>query len=57
MPAAADIDWLQLFFAALGGGLTVKVVDIIYQEVRRRLETTRSATRFVDEHPLLKAAD
>jgi hypothetical protein len=54
-----EISWLQLFSAALGGGLTVKIVDIIYQEVRRRLDQTRSATKFVDEHldPLLKAAD
>ena len=59
MPLSSDIDWLQLFIAALGDGLTVKVVDIIYQEVRRRSEKTQSAARFVDEHldPLLKAAD
>ncbi len=35
---APDIDWLQLFTAALGGGVTVKVLDIIYQEFRRRSE-------------------
>ncbi len=57
--AVADVDWLQLFTAALGGGMTVKAVDIIYQEVRRRLEKTQSVTKFVDDHldPLLKAAD
>ena len=39
--------------------MTVKVVDIIYQEVRRRLDKTQTVTKFVDEHldPLLKAAD
>jgi hypothetical protein len=59
MPIIPDIDWLQLFTAALGGGLTVKAVDIIYQELRRRSEKRQSAKTFVDEHldPLLKAAD
>jgi hypothetical protein len=59
MPVTNDFSWLQLFAAALGGGLTVKAVDIIYQEVRHRLDKTQSATKFVDEHldPLLKAAD
>lgn len=59
MPTSAGIDWVQLFTAALGGGLTVKAVDIIYQEIRRRSDKTQSATKFVDEHldPLLKAAD
>jgi hypothetical protein len=59
MADAMGIEWLQLFSAALGGGLTVKTVDIINQEARRRLDQTKSATKFVDEHmdPLLKAAD
>lgn len=59
MPTPAGIDWVQLFTAALGGGVTVKAVDIIYQEIRRRLDKTQSAAKFVDEHldPLLKAAD
>lgn len=45
--------------AALGGGFTVKVLDILYQELRRRSERSRSVHRFVDEHldPLLKASD
>lgn len=59
MPAPTDFSWLQLFGAALGGGVTVKAIDIIYQEVRRRLDTTQTARKFLDEHldPLLKAAD
>jgi hypothetical protein len=59
MPASGDFSWLQLFAAALGGGVTVKAIDIIYQEVRRRQDTTQTARKFVDEHldPLLKAAD
>jgi hypothetical protein len=59
MPASADFSWLQVFGAALGGGVTVKAIDIIYQEVRRRQDTTQTAKKFVDEHldPLLKAAD
>lgn len=54
-----SFDWIQLFAAALGGGLTVKLVDIAYQEIRSRMESRRTAARFVDEHldPLLKAAD
>jgi hypothetical protein len=52
-------EWLKLLAAALGGGVTVKVLDILYQEFRRRSESSESAKRFVDEHldPLLKAAD
>jgi hypothetical protein len=59
MPASGDFSWLQLFAAALGGGVTVKAIDIIYQEVGRRQDTTQTVRKFVDEHldPLLKAAD
>lgn len=55
----AEGGWFQLLGAALVGGVTVKMLDIVYQEIRRRLDHTRSAVRFVDEHldPLLKAAD
>ncbi len=55
----AETGWFQLLAAALGGGVTVKVLDILYQELRRRSERSRSAEQFVDEHldPLLKAAD
>ena len=52
-------EWLKLLAAAFGGGVTVKFFDILYQEFRRRTESSESAKRFVDEHldPLLKAAD
>lgn len=52
-------DWLRLLAAAFGGGLTVKLLDILYQEVRRRSDRTEAAKQFVDKHldPLLKAAD
>ncbi|HEX7072470.1 MAG TPA: hypothetical protein VF226_00360 [Hyphomicrobiaceae bacterium] len=52
-------DWLKLLGAAVGGGVTVKVLDILYQEFRRRSDSSASAKRFVDQHldPLLKAAD
>ena len=55
----AGATWLDLLAAAVGGGLTVKVIDIIYQEIRRRSEQAGTAKHFVDEHitPLLKAAD
>lgn len=50
---------LQLISVALGSGLTVKVLDIAYSEIRRRADHSRTAKRFVDEHldPLLKSAD
>jgi hypothetical protein len=46
----ADIEWFKLLTAAFGGGLIVKVLDILYQEIRRVLERSQSARRFVDEH-------
>ena len=51
-------EWFRLV-AALGGGLVVKFLDILYAELRRRSEKSEKAKRFVDEHldPLLKAAD
>ncbi|MCT9000711.1 hypothetical protein [Chelativorans intermedius] len=54
-----DAGWGQLFVAALGGGSTVKILDIAYQEWRKRREKSDSAEQFVDRHldPLLKAAD
>ncbi len=54
-----DISWGQLFVAALGGGFTVKVLDIAYQEFRHRKARTLSTEELVDQHlgPLLKAAD
>ncbi|HXY99618.1 MAG TPA: hypothetical protein VEI03_06430 [Stellaceae bacterium] len=55
----AETGWLQAAAAGLGGGLTVKVLDIIYLEIRRRFERSGAATQFVDEHldPLLKSTD
>lgn len=55
----ADAEWIKLLTAALGGGLVVKALDILYQEIRLRSDRSQSAQRFVDEHldPLLKAAD
>jgi hypothetical protein len=54
-----DADWFKLLTAALGGGFVVKLLDIMYQEVRRRSDRAQSGKRFVDEHldPLLKTAD
>jgi hypothetical protein len=55
----ADPSFGQLFVAALGGGFTVKVLDIAYQEYRHWKTQWKSAEQFVDEHldPLLKSAD
>lgn len=52
-------DWLRLLAAAFGGGLIVKLLDIVYQEARRRTDRSEAAKQFVDRHldPLLKAAD
>ena len=54
-----DIGWDSLFAAALGGGLTIKLLDLGYQELVRRFERKGSARKFVDENldPVLKAAD
>jgi hypothetical protein len=56
---AEEFHWWQAILAGLGGGSIVKAVDIAYLEIRRHLEGSKTATRFVDEHldPLLKAAD
>jgi hypothetical protein len=50
-----DITWGQLFVAALGGGFTVKLLDIAYQEFRHRKTRNLTAEEFVDQHlgPLL----
>lgn len=50
---------IELIFAALGGGVTVKILDVIYQEIRNRSDRTRSARAFVDQHldQVIKAAD
>src|SRR5687767_11822702 len=55
----AEPGWGSLFVAALGGGFTVKLLDIAYQEFRLRHSRSQDARQFVDEHltPLLKAAD
>jgi hypothetical protein len=59
MPITSDVSWFQLSALALGSAFAVKIADIFYQEIRRRLDRTHAATAFVDEHldPVLKAAD
>ena len=55
----ANPDWLALFTAALGGGLTVKALEIAYQEYTSRKVERTTGTRNVDAslEPLLRAAD
>ena len=55
----ADASWWQLLATSIGGGATVKLLDIAYAEYRSRKLDSVSATEFVDAHldPLLKAAD
>lgn len=55
----SDVGWWKLISVALGSGLTVKLLDIVYQEYLKRNTDKRSTREFVDEHldPLLKAAD
>jgi hypothetical protein len=50
---------VELVAVALGSGLTVKVLDILYQEWRHRSAKKQSASDFVEQHldPLLKSAD
>ena len=51
--------WLDLFAAAVSGGLIVKFLDVAYAEYRRRSEKSISSMDMVDRHldPILKAAD
>jgi hypothetical protein len=53
------LEWTKVFVAAIGGGLVVKLFDIAYLEIRRRIDKQQTSTSFVDQHldPLLKAAD
>lgn len=55
----ADPDWFALFTAALGGGFTVKALEIGYQEYRSWKTERTSGTRNIDAslEPLLRAAD
>ncbi len=54
-----DQSWLALFGAAFGGGFTVKLLDIGYQEYRTWTTRQTEDTKTVDERlePLLRAAD
>ena len=45
-----DISWEELFGVALGGGFTVKNLDIAYQEFRHRNAQTLSTEELVDQH-------
>lgn len=55
----AKASLVELFVAALGGGFTVKLLDIAYTEFRQRRSQAETATTFVNRHlePLLKSAD
>lgn len=55
----ADQSWLSLFGAAFGGGFTVKLLDIGYQEYRTWKTRHTEDTKTIDERlePLLRAAD
>jgi len=52
-------NWNQMLLAAFGGGLTVKSLDIAYQEFQARFSRKRGGRKLVDDHldPILKAAD
>ncbi len=54
-----DAQLVNLITVALGSGLTVKVLDIIYQEWRQTTTRRITAKEVVDRHldPLLKSAD
>jgi len=51
--------WIDLFAAALSGGIVVKLLDYLYLEYRRRKEASDISQHIVDRHldPVLKAAD
>lgn len=56
MPAQG---WLSLFAAALGGGFTVKTLEIVHQEYRSWRTERSTGAKSVDAslEPLLHAAD
>jgi hypothetical protein len=51
--------WWQLLIAAIGGGVIVKLLDVLYLEIRRVLERRTTVEDFVQSKldPILKAAD
>jgi len=55
----ADQGWLTLFTAALGGGATIKILEIAYEEYRtwktRRTDDTKTIDASLE--PILRAAD
>ena len=55
----SETNWIQLFVSAVLGGLTVKLLDIGYQEYQARKAKSTKAEELVDLHldPLLKSAD
>lgn len=51
--------WTQLIISALGGGFTVKILDIAYQEIRNKGHKQQTIDKLVDENldPILKSCD
>lgn len=54
-----DASWLALLAAALGGGATVKFIEIVYDQFRRWTDRREGDAKVVDRNlePLLRAAD
>lgn len=55
----ANSDWNSIWTAAFGAGFTVKLFDIGYSEIRRRLDSKKSTRDFLDSHLsyVLKSGD
>lgn len=51
--------WAQLLISAIGGGITVKLLDIAYQELRHRGNKQQAINKLVEENldPILKSTD
>lgn len=51
--------WFDLLTAAVSGGVVVKVLDVVYAEIRRHFDGAKNAKEFVSTHldPVLKSAD
>ncbi|MBN8742983.1 MAG: hypothetical protein J0I24_01605 [Thiomonas arsenitoxydans] len=54
-----DVTTWQLITVALGSGVTVKIADIAYQEIKSLFVRSQAQQQFVERHldPLLKATD
>lgn len=54
-----EVTWIKLILTALGSGFVLKILDIAYQEYRKRQKVSQSSQEILNLHvdPILKSAD